>query len=279
LAAIRGKVFVDSTGDADLAARAKCHFEFGNEDGWCQPMTLCFKLDHVDRAQMPPWSEVQRLYTEAKANGEIDCPRENLLVFQTDDPDVYHFNTTRVIKKSGIDGQALSEAEIEGRRQLRQILLFLRRRVAGFAEATIYSVAHHIGIRETRRIRGLAYVTLADFEARRKFPDAIARVNYAIDIHNPNGSGTDLRHIPQDDWYEIPYGCIVPADSANLLIGSRSISVDHAVHSSMRVMPPVCSVGQAAGMAAAMAVATGVKPSQLDGKAVRQRLVVAGARL
>ncbi len=279
LSAIRGKVFVDSTGDGDLAALAKCGFEFGNEEGWCQPMTLCFKLAHVDRTQIPPWPEVQRLYTEAKANGEIDCPRENLLVFQTDDPDVYHFNTTRVIKKSGIDGQALSEAEIEARRQLRQILLFLRRRVAGFAEATIYSLAHHIGIRETRRIRGLAYVTLADFEARRKFPDAIARVNYAIDIHNPNGSGTDLRHIPPDDWYEIPYGCIVPADSCNLLVGSRSISVDHAVHSSMRVMPPVCSIGQAAGMAAAMAVAGGVNPNQLDGKAVRQRLVAAGARL
>ncbi len=279
LGAICGKVFVDSTGDADLAALAKCGFEFGNEDGWCQPMTLCFKLGHVDKKLLPAWGEIQRLYTEAKANGEVSCPRENLLVFQTEDEDVYHFNTTRVIKKSGINGQELSEAEIEARRQLREILAFLRRRVPGYAQATIHSIAHHIGIRETRRVRGMAYLTLADFEARRKFPDAIAKVNYSIDIHNPSGSGTVIREMPQDDWYEIPYGCIVPPDCRNLLIGSRSISADHAVHSSMRVMPPVCSIGQAAGMAAVMSIAGGIDPSQVDGKEVRRRLVAIGARL
>jgi hypothetical protein len=279
LAAIRGKMFVDSTGDADLAARAKCHFEFGNEDGWCQPMTLCFKLGHVDKKLIPPRDELHKLYVEAKEKGEVKCPRENLLIFDTEDEDVLHFNTTRVIKKSGIDGQELSEAEIEARRQLREIVAFLRRRVPGFAQATIHSIAHHIGIRETRRVRGMAYLTVADFEARRKYPDAIAKVNYPIDIHNPSGTGTVIKTIPSNDWYEIPYGCIVAADCDNLLVGSRSISVDHAVHSSERVMPPVCSIGQAAGMAAAMAVAAGVSPKRLDGKEVRQRLAAAGARL
>ncbi len=279
LGAIQAKVFIDSTGDADLAALAKCPCEFGNEDGWCQPMTLCFKLGHIDKKLVPSPIELHRLYSEAKASGEVNCPRENLLIFATEDDDVLHFNTTRVIKKSGINGQELSDAEIEARRQLREILAFLRRRVPGYAQATIHSIAHHIGIRETRRVRGMAYLTVSDFEARRKFPDAITKVNYPIDIHNPNGSGTVIRDMPRSDWYEIPYGCIVPPDCRNLLIGSRSISVDHAVHSSMRVMPPVCSIGQAAGMAAAMAAVGGISPSQLDGKEVRQRLVAAGARL
>ncbi len=76
-------------------------------------------------------------------------------------------------------------------------------------------------------------------------------------------------HMPEDQWYEIPYGCIVPLGVDNLLVSGRPISVDHAIHSSMRVMPPVCSVGQAAGLAAAMAVREGKRPADLDGVAVR----------
>lgn len=279
IGAVRGKIFVDSTGDADLAARSGCRFEFGNEEGWCQPMTLCFKLSGVDIPAMPPRDEIKRLYLAAKERGEVNCPREDVLYFMTCESDLVHFNTTRVIKKSGIDGLELAEAEIEARRQLRQIVDFLRKDVAGFAGARIHSIAHHIGIRETRRVIGLEYLKVADFEAAKKWTDAIARVNYPIDIHNPSGTGTIIKHMQPNDWYEIPYGCIVAADSENLLVGSRSISVDHAVHSSMRVMPPVCSIGQAAGMAAAMAVKQGVSPKQIDGAVLRQRLVEVGANL
>ncbi|MFH1568625.1 MAG: FAD-dependent oxidoreductase, partial [Gemmatimonadota bacterium] len=253
LTAARAAQYVDCTGDADLAFRAGCRCEQGGPSGHCQPMTLCFKLGGVDVGRMPGRPEINRLYDEARARGEVDCPRENILLFHWFEADVIHFNTTRVIHRSGTSGAELSDAEIQARRQVRQLLRFFRERVPGFEKAQLYSLAHHIGVRESRRVRGRAYLTREAFEGRRKFPDAIARVRYPIDIHNPDGTGTEIVQIPAGDWYEIPYGCVVAADRDNLLVGGRPISVDHAIHSSMRVMPPACTVGQAAGLGAAMA--------------------------
>jgi len=137
----------------------------------------------------------------------------------------------------------------------------------------------HIGVRESRRVRGHAYLARADYERCAKYPDGIARVRYPIDIHSPSGSGTEIVHLPPDEWYEIPYGCIVPLKIDNLLVGGRPISVDHAVHSSMRVMPPACTVGQAAGVAAALAAAQGVPPASLAGVDVKAALVAQGVAL
>lgn len=277
--AAKAKQYVDCTGDADLAALAGCTIEQGGPSGHSQPMTLCFKLGGVDRARMPDGTEITRLYHVAKAAGEIDCPREDVLLFEWVRPDVIHFNTTRVIRHSGTSGTDLSAAEIEGRRQLRQYLAFLRGRVSGFENAWVYSVGHHIGVRETRRVRGRAYLVKEDFVRCAKFADAVARVHYPIDIHNPNGSGTEHLRLAEGEWYEIPYGCVVPEGTSNLTVGGRPISVDHAVHSSMRVMPPACSVGQAAGMAAAMSANRGCAPADLDGIEVRARLRDQGAYL
>ncbi len=279
LTAAKAKIYIDSTGDGDLAAKAGCEYEIGNEDGNCQPMTLCFKLSNIDTSRMPDSDTISRIYNKAKADGEISCPREDVLWFETIEDGVIHFNTTRVIMKSGVNGSDLSEAEIEARRQLRQYLTFLRKHISGFENARLRSIAPHIGIRETRRIKGMNYIGIEAFEKAQKFSDAIVRVSYPIDIHNPSGTGTIMRFLPENDWYEIPYGCIVAKDVKNLLIAGRSISVDHALHSSMRVMPPVCSIGHAAGLAAAMCVEEHKLPGNLDGKAVRRRLVEAGAFL
>ncbi len=279
LSAIEAKMVIDSTGDGDVAAKSGCRFEFGNAEGFCQPMTLCFKLAGVDKAKMPSRTEISDRYRAAKEAGRIDCPREDVLFFGDFDGDVIHFNTTRVIKHSAVNAGELSDAEIIARKQLREYLAFLRAEIPGFENAEIHSVAAQIGIRESRRILGKAFIGIGEFEKRAKFPDAIARVNYPVDIHNPSGTGTDLRFLKEDEYYEIPYGCIVPEEVANLLIGGRGISVDHALHSSMRVMPPVCSLGQAAGMAASMAVARQCTPGELDGAEVRRELKRFGANL
>ena len=279
LVAIEARVFIDASGDADLAAYAGCRCEFGGPSGFCQPMTLCFKLGKVDTTRTPGCDEITALYLQAVARGEVDCPRENVLLFQWLEPDVVHFNTTRVIKHSAVDRMELSAAEITGRRQMRQLLAFLRRDVPGYENATIFTMAHHIGIRESRRVVGRQMLYRDAFDERRKYPDAISRVRYTIDIHNPEGKGTTIETLPPDEWYEIPYGCIVAADIDNLLIGGRPISVDHAIHSSTRVMAPAMTIGQAAGMAAAMAVAGDCPPHELDGVEVRARLRAAGANL
>lgn len=279
LVAVKAKIFIDSTGDGDLAVLAGCPAQFGNEEGFCQPMTTCFKLGDVDRSRMPGHPEINRLYDEAKARGEIDCLREDVLWFPSTQDDVIHFNTTRIIKKSGVVGTDLSEAEIEGRRQIRQFVKFLRKNVPGFEQARIHSIAHHVGVRESRRIVGRVFQTADDFLKAAKYPDGIAKVRYEIDIHNPSGTGTRIVHMPEGEWYEIRYGTLVPENCDNLLMGCRAISLDHALHSSARVVPPICSIGQAAGMAAAMCVEQEATPPELHGEEVRKRLAAAGAAL
>ena len=277
--AAKGVQYVDCTGDADLAALAGCQFEMGGPTGPCQAMSVCFKLCNVDRAQFPDYEPLARIYQAAQARGEIDCPRDFVLFFSWLRDDVVHFNTTRIIHKNATDGAELSEAEIEGRRQVRQFLEFFRRHVPGCARAQLHSLAHQIGVRESRRVRGLDYLTREAFTQARKCPDAIARVHYMIDIHNPDGSGTEIVRLPPDEWYEIPYGCVVARDADNLTIGGRPISVDHAIHASMRIMPVCCSVGSAAGLAAALAAARGCRPADLGGTEVRRRLIERGANL
>ncbi|MBI1335494.1 MAG: FAD-dependent oxidoreductase [Phycisphaera sp.] len=293
LGAVRASQYIDSTGDGDVAALAGCAFHFGSEQtGGAQPMTLCFKLK-LDRASAPDgkrdrdlyllmresMDDIQAAYRKAQEDGRIECPRENVLVFRGVDDDVVHFNTTRVIRKSSIKGDELSAAEVEARRQLRQIIDVLRSEVPIFKNARIYSIAPQIGIRESRRIIGRNYVTVEDYKAARRYPDAVARVRYGIDIHNPEGKGTTIIHLDPGVWYEIPWGSLLPRDTDNLAIGSRCISVDHAVHSSVRVMPPVCSLGQAAGTAAALAVKAGCDVSEVNGITLNTELRKAGRNL
>jgi len=278
--AVGGTMCVDATGDADVAARAGCAVEYGREeDGLCQPMTTCFDMGGVDTARMPDRGEMGRLFQEAKADGRLSCPRENCLWFRTTQPDRIHFNTTRVTHHHAVDVESLSDAEIEARRQVREYLAWLRFSVPGFENAYLLALAMHIGVRESRRVVGQAYLTRQQAEAYAKFPDGICRCRYPIDIHNPTGGGTELVDFPPGEWYEIPYGCIVARDADNLLVGGRPISVDHAVHASMRVMPPACTVGQAAGVAAAMACQRGARPADLDGVEVKQALIEQGVWL
>lgn len=280
LGAHRAKVYVDTSGDADLAARAGCPFEFGRaEDGAVQPMTSNFDLANVEIARMPDRKIIQEKYDRAKAEGRIQCPRENVLYFKTVEEDRIHFNTTRIVGAKGTDTLSFSEAEIEGRRQIAQFIKFLREEISGFENARLHSMGTQIGVRETRRVKGHAYLTRADYERCAKFPDSVCRVTYPIDIHNPSGTGTEITHLPQGEWYEIPYGCIVPQGCSNLLVGGRPISVDHAVHSSMRVMPPACTLGQACGTAAALCAERGLNPIQLDGKEVKKKLIEQGVWL
>lgn len=277
--AIRAKAFVDSTGDGDLSVLAGAPAEFGGETGYCQPMTTCFKIKGIDVDRIPEKADLNQRYLEAKARGDIDCPRENLLIFKNINKDVRHFNTTRIVKKSAVNGMELSEAELEGHRQVKELFRWFRETIPGYENSQLASFASHVGVRESRRIRGLNYITRENFEKVIKYDDAVARCNYGIDIHNPLGTGTEIKYMDCSDFYEIPFGCIVPENVKNLTVGSRCISVDHALHSSCRIMPIVVSIGQAAGVAAALSVKADVDVCTLDGRDVRKKLIELGANL
>jgi hypothetical protein len=274
------KVFVDSTGDGDLAALAGCKVETGRvEDGLCQPMTLCFRVAGVDMAaytgeeyyrwEHPLRLEVDRVYQEAKARGTITNPREDVLIFPTLRPDVLHFNTTRIIRHSALDALSLTEAEQIARRQVVEMVALLKGQIPAFRNAYLQKMAAHIGVRESRRVLGQYVLTADEILTGKKFLDGIARSVYPVDIHNPAGTGTVLKHLPEGEYYEIPFRCLVPLGCRNLLIGSRCISATHEAHSSLRVIPVVAGLGEAAGIAAALCAQRGVFTDAVDGREVR----------
>jgi len=280
---VTAEVFIDATGDADLAAAAGASVEIGrSEDGLCQPMTLSFRLAGIDLAALPSdFGKLRKIlndaYLAAKADGSIDNPREDILIFKTLREDVLHFNTTRVVGKSPVSTAQLSEAEFEGRRQAFELLRLFKERVAGFEDAYIQKSGVLIGVRESRRVMGEYVLQVEDILSARKFDDAVACSSYPVDIHNPAGTGTVIRRLPPGQWYEIPYRSIVPLGLDNLLMAARSISATHEAHSSLRVMPVVAAIGQAAGAAAAMAASERRAARDVDADQLRNRLVAAGA--
>ena len=263
-----GQVYVDSTGDGDLAAQAGAPVEKGrSQDGLCQPMTLCFRIGGVTGEPKPSElrKELTEIYLQAKAEGEIDQPREDVLIFGTTVPHIFHFNTTRVLKRDATDTLDMTAAELEGRRQAAELFALFRQRSPRFKDAYLVKMAAQIGVRESRRVMGAYVLTVDDVLEAVKFEDGIARSRYSVDIHSPTGEGTVIQRVPPGEFYEVPYRCLLPQHVDNLLIGARCISATHEAHSSMRVMPVVAGIGEAAGIAAAWAAREGISPRDVDG--------------
>ncbi|MFW5813789.1 MAG: FAD-dependent oxidoreductase, partial [Fibrobacterota bacterium] len=269
-------VFIDSTGDGDLASLAGVPFESGrDEDCACQPLTLCFRVSGItgglDAETLG--AELTDILNLAKKKNEINQPREDVLVFNSLTPGTYHFNTTRVLGKNGTCSVDLTDAEIEGRRQTFELLDLFRKYSPRFKGASLVKLAAQIGVRETRRIKGLYTISEEDILGARKFHDGIVRSSYPVDIHNPAGSGTVLRHLPKGQFYEVPLRSLIPVRYRNLIIGSRCVSSTHEAHSSLRVMPVVAGIGEAAGLAAAAAAFEyDCDLKNVDGRIVKQMI-------
>ena len=274
------KVYIDGTGDADLAAWAGARCEKGRaQDGLTQPMTLNFRVCNVDASRMLGTKERNELYDKAKAEGRLHCPRENVLMFLTTRPDVMHFNQTRITGADGTSVEDLTRAEIEGRRQAWEFLEFLRRDMPGFENAEMQVSGPMVGVRESRRVIGDYVMTEEDVLQARKFPDVIARGSYSIDIHSPIGAGTVIKRLEPGTSYDVPYRCLTPLGIDNLLIAGRPISATHEAHSSVRIMPICIAIGQAAGTAAALSAKQGIAPRKLGIAILQTTLKAQGANL
>lgn len=242
-------------------------------------MTMNFRMANVDQSKRPPVQEMTRLYVEAKKAGKIKCPRENVLIFSTLQDDVIHFNQTRVVMHDAVDPESLTDAEIEARRQVWEIALWLIREVPGFENAYLQQTAPQIGVRESRRVMGEYVLTAEDLLSAKKFDDVIACGAYDIDIHNPTGEGTVIKRLPPGEFYNIPYRAIVPQKVDNLLIGGRSISTTHEAHSSIRIIPIVYGIGHGAGVAAALCAKAELASRELDVAKLQTELLRQGAFL
>ena len=271
----KAKIFIDSTGDGDVAVMAGAEFEIGRPgDSLCMAMSLCFRIGGIKGFPEVPNlnKELSKILQAAKKAGEVDQPRDLIYTYYTLQPDIYHFNCTRILRKNGTNAKDLTEAEIEGRRQAYELFKLFKKRSWHFKDSYLIKTACQVGVRETRRVMGKYVLTEEDVLSARKFDDGIARCCYPIDIHNPTGPGTLIDRI-RGDYYEIPYRCLVPRGLDNLLIGSRCVSADHKAHGSLRLIPVVSGIGEACGIAAAWAVLYGITPGEVDGKMLKREIL------
>lgn len=276
---IEADYFIDATGDAQLAFLAGCETTLGREpDHLCQPMTLNFRVANVDVEKFLASKEVlNKKYAEYLNAGKFINPRENILVFKTPHNGVLHFNTTRVVKKDPTNAIEVTEAEIIARKQVYEVFDFMKEHADGMEKAYLLMTAPEIGVRESRMIIGDYILTEADCKSLKKFDDAIAACNYDIDIHNPEGTGTSHYYFKDGDFYTIPYRSLIPKGICNMLVAGRCISSDHGAQASYRIMPTVCTIGEAAGTAIAIASKDGVTTREVDIKKLQKTLKDNGA--
>jgi hypothetical protein len=161
-----------------------------------------------------------------------------------------------------------------------EILAFLRAYVPGFAHCTLIDTAAQVGVRETRRIVGEYTLTAEDLIDGRDFPDTIAYAAYPMDIHSPTDGGGGVSNKGETaDAYQIPFRCLVPKNIERLLVAGRCVSATHEALGAIRVMPPSFAMGEAAGTAAALAAAEGLRPRDVPVSWVQETLVKHGAYL
>lgn len=299
-----GRVVIDSTADAFVAASAGVPTQQGDARGRVQPATLMFRLSHVDLSKLSTYVRMHpdqmrtslkthervpgaltavaglyQLWEEARRDGVVDLPRELVSFFISPYPDEVTVNMTRVVDIDPLDPGDLTRAEIEARLQTMQLLEFFRARVPGFENARIAATGTQVGIRESRRIVGRYTLDRDDVLQGRHFDDAIACSAYPIDIHNPSGTGTTTHRLAAGQSYDIPYRCLVPVNREQLLVAGRCISTTHEALASTRLTPTVMTLGQAAGTAAALARKHRVRVGDVDTKELRAQLIADGVLL
>jgi 2-polyprenyl-6-methoxyphenol hydroxylase-like FAD-dependent oxidoreductase len=266
LSALRAKVYVDCTGDADLCAWAGAGFHQGDRLGQVQPGTHCFLLSNVnedayrngpDLGWWNPESPIHRIVASGQYPEIPDKHMNSNIV----GPGTVGFNAGHVWDLDNPDSVSL--ALMKGRK----LALAYRNALAefhpaAFGNAFLVSTGSVLGIRETRRIVGDYVLCADDYTERRSFPDEICRNSYFIDLHlTKEEAKTDgeleaalrFNHYGPGESHGIPYRCLTPRGLRNVLVAGRSISCDRVVQGSVRVMPVCLATGEAAGMAAAHA--------------------------
>lgn len=295
LSAFGANVFVDCTGDGDIAAWAGAEFQKGDERGVMQPATHCFFLTNIDeyafRCGPALHGGTESIAARMQRSGKYPFIMDGHLCASATGPGTIGFNAGHIWDIDGTAPWSVSKAMAEGRAIARQFRDALAELHPAFANAFLACTAPLMGIRETRRIIGDYVLSIEDYLARRSFDDEICRNAYPIDVHSNKTEAALVKDGRMDIWHRcehykkgeshgIPYRCLTPRGLKNILTAGRAISCDRLTHGSVRVMPVCLCTGEAAGIAAAMAAAAeahdahAVAPSEL-----RQRLKAHGAYL
>ena len=293
---IRATVVIDCTGDGDVAARSGVPYEMGNEEqGIMQPATMFFRIGGVDANKVEKEIQEHRhefyrkdgvnyrsfhwLVSRARENGDWTLKRVSVGLYRMPKPDEWCVNTSRLMNIDSTDNESLTEAEMLGRKQADEIFRFIRKYIPGCENARLLSTASHVGIRESRHIQGEYRLSTADFLECRVPEDSILLAANSVDVHGRFGPTSNEYVTINGSYYGVPYRSLLPVQVDQMLLAGRCISSDSTAAGAVRVMPPCMAMGQAAGIASAIAVKSQCTVREIDVQLLRIRLKENGAYL
>lgn len=279
--AIRSRYVIDCTGDGDVVARAGVAFSI-SQPSELQPVSLVFHLGGVDTDALEP------LYLPVGDHGGFNVQlRQAMLAELQRNPDFPPFGGPWVVHGSIIrpgyvsvnvtrrmcscvDNEQLTKAQLALRKDMFKLFEFMKNALQPLRDAYIITSACSIGTRESRRIVGLYELTGEDILNARVFEDTVCKGSHPIDCHDPSTPHQGLTWLKQA--YNIPYRCLVPTTSVNVLAAGRIISASPQALASTRVQATCMALGEAAGTASALCSRSGVTVDALDPKELRDAL-------
>ena len=279
--AVRGREFIDCSGDADIAHLAGVPYELGDGHGDALYPSTMFRIGNVDadraQAAIGEFKAIDALMEQAA--DRYDFPRHGAILRPQRNPREWRANVTQLRNAQGravdaTDAVQLSAAEVEGRRQIVEYMRFLRAEVPGFEAAEISEIAPQVGVRETRRVLGEYQLSGEDVLASAKFDDVVGLNAWPVEAHVAGRIEWGFARDADNAYNHLPWRMLLPQGMANLLVAGRCASMEHLGQSAARASGGCFVMGQAAGSAAALRVAGTFSVS-----ALQQRLREAGADL
>ncbi|NLS91707.1 MAG: FAD-dependent oxidoreductase [Planctomycetaceae bacterium] len=282
--AVLAGTVIDCTGDGDIAARAGVPFQFGRPvDGLAQPMTMMFEVEGVESLG-PETQNILKILTDAIEANHLPIrlpygkrPRGAPYLIPPPAKGIGAVQATHVYRYNATDTRDLTRATVEARAQVHEIFLKALRKVPGIEKMRLAQTAPSLGIRESRHMEGRYLLNAEDVMAGRRFDDAVVSCAFGCDIHEIYPDDQLAHRIPAKP-FEIPYRCLVPKSVRGLLFAGRCISGSHEAHASYRVTGTCMGLGQAAGLAAAMATTARTTPDEIDGRELRAALEKRGVK-
>lgn len=286
--AVCGRIFIDATGDGDVAANAGAAFDLGRaEDGRVQGMTMMFRLRGVNRTQADreQADRVLRMMQDLRDKGQFPAFMDAAAQSYLRNPRAPGISYNMVPAAGNpLDAEELTRISMEAREHVYEIVDLWRHEMPGFENAEVEHMGFSIGVRETRRVRGLKTLTAQDVVKAQKHPDAIGHGFWMIDIHDPKGTGYTTWSAqkpetmpPAGDSYHIPLGICLNPTFANLACVGRCVSATHEALASVRLQTHCMVMGQGVGTCAALALAAGTTMARVDLRALQATLRRDGA--
>lgn len=298
---LKGKIFIDASGDADLAAASGVAYESGDSSGKNQPVTIRFQMGNVDIQRFSDFVrelgqtkelDIQRFHTAHTEDGNWPLKpifekaiKEGCLLY--DDSKYFQcfsiagrkreigFNCPEIFETiDGSKSEQLSRAQILGKEKIRRYVNFMKT-LPGFEEAYLSVIAPMAGVRESKRVRGRFILTGADILSYRKFETRVISSRYPVDIHDMSQAQREALEKLRKDieeverYYDIPWDIMLTEEIENLIVTGRCISADFIAQSAIRIQTVVRALGEAAGYMAALAVKGDKTVKDIDNDVVK----------